>query len=714
MISNLKTLSDAPVARTNMVNLMDEQGECLRALLDSASQQFRIDFGMRPLNRKRKENKSDFFQRIHREAKNEIRRKLSLKEKEVVKYDLHTVPGDRYVYFYVVPSGVMDNAAILRRNERIEDLCEDLEFEGINLSRIIQSLLSLHLKIALLDRMGTLFDVSGAMFNSKMFLNPLKSGKAIEAFEFDVFVSDFNEVAMSLKKRKFLVEKTGQRDTSLDYEDVWFDLDGVHLREKRALDARDTKLKFFEPAEKYKKSQCYTFNVVMDLLSEVLEDLGVDFDPVEFEASHQVDHFLIGLDNTLSSRVAVVDNVGLESIEMQAFMDVLWDYAPNSTLMDNSKFQIHASEGFSDLPAGTSFLVLNKFNPDTNGSIFQVGGEKSDWSFAKAFEKSRRDPGLRWDMYTGIKIDRLNRSINGDPIPFPIQGIDVNDGMIEGLRSLTKNSSDGALDASKAALDSLKDLTCRMRRLKAEIWFKERLVSDRCFSFEEASAGRYTAYFVRKMEGGSTLIGSVDLKIDDQQVEITDCRISDRSVDAHLKTEPALARFGELHNGGFYFHDHEADVVLTSYNNLRVPRIIGNSEFDTVKAGKIDVIKEGGVSRSADSNKNPLPYLINKARRKGDPLIKGATMKNHFCFIRKNDQGVYFLLSDAQPARASMSRANLIENVMVLGPDGGRLDAIDLSITSIYLNSFTLDILKSGDSSKTSVFEKLARTLVEN
>lgn len=45
---------------------------------------------------------------------------------------------------------------------------------------------------------------------------------------------------------------------------------------------------------------------------------------------------------------------------------------------------------------------------------------------------------------------------------------------------------------------------------------------------------------------------------------------------------------------------------------------------------------------------------------------------------------------------------------------GEPLDVFSHPLTGVYINSFTLDMLKSGDSSKSSIFAKLARLMVEN
>ena len=61
-----------------------------------------------------------------------------------------------------------------------------------------------------------------------------------------------------------------------------------------------------------------------------------------------------------------------------------------------------------------------------------------------------------------------------------------------------------------------------------------------------------------------------------------------------------------------------------------------------------------------------------------------------------------------------MARPNLVENLLIWDAQGEPLDVFSHPLTGVYINSFTLDMLKSGDSSKSSIFAKLARLMVEN
>ncbi|ART83967.1 hypothetical protein CBP31_06345 [Oceanisphaera profunda] len=89
-------------------------------------------------------------------------------------------------------------------------------------------------------------------------------------------------------------------------------------------------------------------------------------------------------------------------------------------------------------------------------------------------------------------------------------------------------------------------------------------------------------------------------------------------------------------------------------------------------------------------------------------------MKHHHTYLQPHDHGLYVLISKAQPTNQSMAKTNLVENLLIWNEQGEPRDVFSHPLTGVYLNSFTLDMLKSGDSSKSSIFAKLARLMVEN
>ncbi len=97
----------------------------------------------------------------------------------------------------------------------------------------------------------------------------------MEAFELDIYASEYNELAFTLHKRKFSVELADEMHLSLDDISMWFNIDNRRLKARRKLDARDSKLEFFRERSGYGECRAYTYNVVMNAACERLSELEI-------------------------------------------------------------------------------------------------------------------------------------------------------------------------------------------------------------------------------------------------------------------------------------------------------------------------------------------------------------------------------------------------------------------------------------------------------
>ncbi|MDC9581131.1 hypothetical protein PSI15_06035 [Xenorhabdus sp. PR6a] len=293
------------------------------------------------------------------------------------------------------------------------------------------------------------------------------------------------------------------------------------------------------------------------------------------------------------------------------------------------------------------------------------------------------------------------------------------------LRGRSLNKAD--LAKSRSRLKSAVNLlNSKIRRTKTELWFKESLLTQHHIPLPNLTDGRYTAYAMRITERGTTLLAHVGLKAEHDQLKVVNAGITKGDLEWLSVEHPPLKRLKKVFNNSFYLYDHAADVLLTTYNSVRVPRLIGPAQFDVVDAyvyqeqekalaeRKGIKFDEYTITRSAKPEFNVLPYLISPGRSKHDPLTKSQKMKHHHTYLQPHEYGVFVLISDAQPTSPSIARPNLVENLLIWDAQGDAVDVFNHPLTGIYLNSFTLDMLKSGDSSKSSIFAKLARLMVEN
>lgn len=743
MLPNLRTLTDTPVARTNLIQLEEAPLATIRRMLAPVSNLYAIDFALQRFNKERKEKRRDYHTRVHREVKNHLRHVLGLEDNQDVKYELHRLPNGQHVYFYLAPAAAPHTPAHLSLVTRIKQLCQQLTANDHSLTRLLQGLFGLHLKMVMLEQAHERFPVSPVYFNSVLYLNARlsqavtkKSGTGVmEAFELDVFASEQRELAFTLKKRKFLVEPADELHLVLDDDRVWFNTDSGRVKARRKLDARDSKLEFFRERSGYGECQAYTYNVVMNAVVERLTELEIPHAPIPFQATHEVNQFVTDLDQQLANTVLVVNNGVDFSAEQQAyFFDALSTQLPGYQLWPVASLEQAVRKRFSELPANTSILVLNPVDDNASNSIRQQGDDNAGYgNFFAAYDADRKQPGLRWDTYTQLKLDRLHGWLQHDPLPVAMQGMNIDSKLLDAIDFIDElsktNPEQYTADLAKprSRLKSAVNLVnSKIRRTKTELWFKESLLSQRHIPLPNLTTGRYTAFAVRATDNGTTLLGHVELMADNDQLCVVDAGVTEGDLDWLAVEHPALARLDKLFNNSFYLYDHAADALLTTYNSVRVPRLIGPTQLDVVdlyvyqEQEKVLTEHDGvkftdyTITRSAKAEQNVLPYLMSPGRSIHDPLTKSQKMKHHHAYLQPHDQGLYVLISDSQPANPSMVRPNLVENLLIWDAQGEHLDVFNHPLTGVYLNSFTLDMLKSGDSSKSAIFAKLARLMVEN
>jgi hypothetical protein len=138
-----------------------------------------------------------------------------------------------------------------------------------------------------------------------------------------------------------------------------------------------------------------------------------------------------------------------------------------------------------------------------------------------------------------------------------------------------------------------------------------------------------------------------------------------------------------------------------SYNSSRIPRIIGNSTVDSIELAA-DEDSDNKLSRQATKPKEiVLPYYIAK------------TKERHIYLEQSNNDLLYFVTPSTQP-NSTIAKQNLIYNILTFDKNGDLLKALDQSVTELFLKSFTENIIKNNEYSKSSILEKIAKLYIEN
>ncbi|WP_289997393.1 hypothetical protein [Photorhabdus laumondii] len=147
--------------------------------------------------------------------------------------------------------------------------------------------------------------------------------------------------------------------------------------------------------------------------------------------------------------------------------------------------------------------------------------------------------------------------------------------------------------------------------------------------------------------------------------------------------------------------DNVEEVILSRYHSDRISRIIGNQKIDNIEYALED---ENLVNRVCNPIETVLPYYL---------APKQNSQYEHIYLQTRGDDLLYFV-SPCNSPNQTIAKENLIYNILTMDKEGKQINAMEQNITSIFLRSFTNDILILREVSKSSLFEKIAKIYIEN
>ena len=95
-------------------------------------------------------------------------------------------------------------------------------------------------------------------------------------------------------------------------------------------------------------------------------------------------------------------------------------------------------------------------------------------------------------------------------------------------------------------------------------------------------------------------------------------------------------------------------------------------------------------------------------------LLPKKNKQYHRIHLQQQGDNLLFFVSFIQQPNVSIVKQNLIYNLLTFDVLGKRLNALEQEVTDIYFQSFTQDILRLNEVSKSSLLEKIAKLFIEN
>ena len=132
-----------------------------------------------------------------------------------------------------------------------------------------------------------------------------------------------------------------------------------------------------------------------------------------------------------------------------------------------------------------------------------------------------------------------------------------------------------------------------------------------------------------------------------------------------------------------------------------MPQVIGNTLVDSISVAESD---ERTVNRQSSIESSVLPYYLLPKERK----------QYHHVYLQEAGVDLFYFVAQKQRPNQDIAKQNRIYNLLTFNSNGDLLNALEQSVTHLFFNSFTEDILKINEVSKSSLFEKIAKLYIEN
>ncbi|NRA83960.1 MAG: hypothetical protein HRU22_09410 [Gammaproteobacteria bacterium] len=669
---------DVPSAKTNVFDLLDETSALIRKLLESIQHGLYVTYKYKKFI-KNDESTAQLEQRIHMDIKAVIRSELSLLDSDSVHYQTARFYNDGAIivyFFYLSPIPVSKEGLI----EQIEILSENRK------KQLINGLLGLHLKSEFIGQAKERFEFPPSFFNSELYISVKASGKEkkdgrayLEALKPELFVSQTNELVFKLVKKVFKAQRIDGVCADVDDTQVLFKNKERAYRAVSEVSAtKYSKRKFMSFGPNYPESINYAQNLISDTLEGLLVRLGIVYSTREFKATHVLDSF-IEADKKIQSDIVIIDNTGAE-FEKDKNDRVVSQIV--SEFKENNPTVTTHTPTLGEMDVNKSYLILNASNAKASGSISSSNTTTVLNTFWDAYRKTRPDLRRSLDYYTQLKIARFE-----EQGPYVIQGLNIFDGERDALDRKTGESF--AVSPHK------------LNRIRSELWLKSQVFRYSELHDINLPDGKFTLIYIRSLFGRKMnfFASIVDVNIENNNLIIT----ANNIVNSEMRLRLEFAFIGErkVFNDSFYIYDRGENTLLTSYSSDRVPQIIGNTEVDNISLVESEVHT---VNRQSGTGISVLPYYLLPKERK----------QYHHIYLQERGPDLLYFVAPKQRPNQDIAKQNRIYNLLTFDDQGNLLKALEQPVTQMFLSSFTEDILRINEVSKSSLLEKIAKLYIEN
>lgn len=669
-------------AKTQMFFITDDDKVILNKILNNLDLDIAFSFITLPKNKNKQEN----YKEMHKQIKKAIKHFTGIDK--LYQYETFIDKKSSKCYFFYLNHK--------NNSSRADEIINNLLLTPLNLKSILSILFSLSIKKIIIDETREEYDIPPSFYGDKLYIgSKLQDDKPnnknqfkVDTFEPQIFFTDKSFLVFNLKNKTFLSQLNELNlIESEKFNNLMFKtkLGNLHSNNEMELDAlQNNKSKFMQYKSYYPQCKNYSLHFMHKKFIQLLNKLNISYKEVYFEANYIIKDF-IKIEPKIKREVILLDNFEYDNNQIifkENLLSQIKEYLKISITQN-----IDNNYDINNLNNKYNYLCINTSHSRNGASIIAKNNSKDIKkelnNFLQAYSLYlKHKEEYTFDFYTTFKISNMEKENK-----IVTQGINIDE--------ISKKDKE---NEGKYLYKEINDN--KLKKIKKELWLKECIFYDKKIEEIELLNGKYTLFFNRNTIKGNHFISVVDIHIINKTLNIINNKIyTDINKFNFEFSRNVISKVNiSAYNKAFYIYDNDNNILLTSYNSINIPRIIGNHNFNN-----IDYFNENNdLKKSNKSEISPLPYYLTPKKEK----------QSNFVFIQEKDEGLYYFVSQKGNPNISFDKQRLINSILTVDENNNKVKQLEQKVTKLFLSSFTDDILLNNEVSKSSILEKIAKEFI--
>lgn len=684
----------APLARTQLFDIQEPVEQVLQKLLGfQSADSWGIDLFIIERPKPQKVTWEAHHKEVYKEIRQIVASQLAVEVSSALSYDVLPHYGS-YLVIY------------LTSNPDFESIKYKLHaIKRFHHHQIAQTVLSLRIKLLLLADVAQYAELGHVDYNSELYfgavVQPVRASSKnkdeyyIDALQYELYYSpDFQDLTFQLRGHCFRAKNAGLG--VVGDEGRLLIANQATARVTQKVDARifgDMPYMRFANKE-YAGCRNHAENRLQAFICKILSDSAITFTERTYQATHAQLQFISSQDATVQRPLVLIDNLGELECEQnrQHFLQALQEEMGATKVIKPI-----AIEALTDQ---CNYLVVNA-SQKRNGSSVTVQGLNKDGeaeqkelnTYWQALNHARQGHLQDLDYYSQLKISRaLALEQHYSKI---LQGVNVE---LKKVRHFQPNAK--PMIAAQIAM------------LGYELRLKEAVFADGRMDGFQVPDGEFILVAVRfskntpPKKGKAAYIAVTHIAFKSGLLTINPPAIYQDEQRFRYEV-PGMQNHcvPKLRDGDFYLIDVQQQVLVSRYETIRVPQIIGSAERSSLQEAQVNA---GKIKKTGHPQRTCLPYYLTPKPK------THASNRYQQLFIQKNGHEALLFCAPSNQLGQAPSKRVRTYNLVAKDFTGSAVDALSQPVTELLLRTYTLDLLRYKEVTQSSLLEKIARMMLEN